>query len=190
MLYFMLLIPAAYIAGSINFAIILFKLLGKEDPRDSFSGNAGTTNVYRLAGIQWAVVVLVLDIGRAVGVAFAALYFLSLESTPWIALALIVGNRFPCFHGFKGGKGVANFLGFTAIIAPIAAGLSALTWVAVYLVFRKSFIGSFFMVTVMGVGIIIKTGPTPIALSGVLAVVLFIYANHKKNVVELLQGPL
>ncbi len=189
MTYFLPFIPAAYLAGSINFAIILFKLLGKEDPRDSFSGNAGATNVYRLAGVYWAIIVLLLDVGRAVGIAMAALFYLPLEFVSWIALSLVVGNRFPCFHGFKGGKGVANFLGYSAVIAPVAAGISALAWVVAYLLFRKSFIGSFFMVSVLGAGIILATGLTPIALSGVVAVVLFIFVNHKKNVLELVQAP-
>ena len=56
----------AYLAGSVNFAIIFFKVTGKEDPRLSFSGNAGTTNVYRQAGYFWATVIFLLDIGRAI----------------------------------------------------------------------------------------------------------------------------
>ena len=58
------LLLLAYLAGSINFAIIVLRLLGKEDPRTTFSGNAGTTNVYRQAGKGWAVLVLLLDVGR------------------------------------------------------------------------------------------------------------------------------
>jgi glycerol-3-phosphate acyltransferase PlsY len=65
----------AYLAGSVNFAIIFFKLAGKEDPRLSFSGNAGTTNVYRQAGYFWATVILLLDIGRALGVALSLCIF-------------------------------------------------------------------------------------------------------------------
>ena len=71
-----LILLFAYFAGSINFAIILLGLLGKEDPRTKFSGNAGTTNVYRQAGRGLAAVVLLLDAGRAVGLAALALYFL------------------------------------------------------------------------------------------------------------------
>jgi glycerol-3-phosphate acyltransferase PlsY len=70
-----LIYPFAYLAGSVNFAIIFLKLAGKADPRLNFSGNAGTTNVYRQAGILWAAVVFLLDIGRAITVAFMANYF-------------------------------------------------------------------------------------------------------------------
>ena len=111
----------AYLAGSVNFAIIFFKLTGKEDPRLSFSGNAGTTNVYRQAGYFWATVILLLDIGRALAVAVVAVYFLEGKYLPWAGFFLVLGNSFPCFHGFRGGKGVANYLGFTVLIAPWAA---------------------------------------------------------------------
>ena len=55
----------AYLAGSVIFAILFFKIAGRADPRSSFSGNAGTTNVYRQAGMPWAALVFALDIGRA-----------------------------------------------------------------------------------------------------------------------------
>jgi acyl phosphate:glycerol-3-phosphate acyltransferase len=117
----------AYFAGSINFAIIFFKLTGRGDPRLSFSGNAGTTNVYRQAGMMWAAVIFLLDIGRALAVAAVAIHFLDPSLLPWVGLFLVFGNSFPCFHGFRGGKGVANYLGFTMI------------WVGFFLVFGNSF---------------------------------------------------
>jgi hypothetical protein len=80
----------AYIAGSVNFAIIFFKLTGREDPRLSFSGNAGTTNVYRQAGYFWATVILLLDIGRALGVAAVAVYFFG-------GKIFTLGGFFSCF---------------------------------------------------------------------------------------------
>jgi glycerol-3-phosphate acyltransferase PlsY len=69
---FLLGMLCAYLAGSINFAILLFRLLGKDDPRTRFSGNAGVTNVYRQAGWPLAAMVLVLDVGRAMVVALLA----------------------------------------------------------------------------------------------------------------------
>ena len=98
---------ASYLAGSVNFAIIFFKLTGKADPRLIFSGNAGTTNVYRQAGILWAAFVFLLDVGRALAVAVIACYFLKTHLLPWAGFFLVLGNSFPCFHGFRGGKGVA-----------------------------------------------------------------------------------
>lgn len=122
----------AYLAGSVNFAILFFKIAGRADPRLSFSGNAGTTNVYRLAGMPWAVLVFALDIGRAMAVAALAGYFLDGGWLIWAGFFLVLGNSFPCFHGFRGGKGVANYLGFTVLTVPVAALSAAWLWVLVY----------------------------------------------------------
>ncbi len=174
----------AYLAGCVNFAIIFFKLTGKEDPRLSFSGNAGTTNVYRQAGILWAAVVFLLDIGRALAVAVIASYFLKTHLLPWAGFFLILGNSFPCFHGFRGGKGVANYLGFTALIAPWAALIAAAIWLAVYGIGRITFIASFFMVFTLAFGQAYYAHWNIIALSGAIATFLLILFNHRKNIFE------
>jgi acyl phosphate:glycerol-3-phosphate acyltransferase len=181
-----LILLLAYFAGSINFAIILLRLLHKEDPRTKFSGNAGTTNVYRQAGIGWAAIVLLLDAGRAVGLAAIALSGLPLALVPWVGTALVAGNRFPCFHRFAGGKGVASFLGFTILLVPWGAVLSCLVWVAVYGIVRIPFIASFFMVLTLG-GTTVMAYDTPAAaVTGTAVTVLLIFFNHWKNVVTLL----
>jgi len=174
----------AYLAGSVNFAIIFFKLTGKEDPRQSFSGNAGTTNVYRQAGILWAAVVFLLDIGRALAVAVIASYFLKTHLLPWAGFFLVLGNSFPCFHGFRGGKGVANYLGFTALIAPWAALASAAIWLVVYGIGRITFIASFFMVFVLALGQAFTLHWKFSAVSGALATFLLILFNHRKNIAD------
>lgn len=92
---FILLLVLAYLAGSINFSILLFRLTGREDPRQHGSGNPGATNVYRQAGAVWAAVVLLLDMGRAIAVAVLAQRLLNDWQVPWVGLGLILGNRFP-----------------------------------------------------------------------------------------------
>jgi glycerol-3-phosphate acyltransferase PlsY len=136
----------AYIAGSINFAIIVLGLLGKEDPRTTFSGNAGTTNVYRQAGKL-------------------ALAFLHATCVPWIGLALVAGNRFPLFHGFSGGKGVASYLGFILPISPWGAAVSCLVWVAVNRIVRIPFIASFFMILTLGGAAIAANGGQVVSIA-------------------------
>jgi glycerol-3-phosphate acyltransferase PlsY len=121
---------ASYLAGSINFAIFFLKWAGKDDPRKAFSGNAGVTNVYRSAGRRWAGFILLLDVGRAVLLAEIALHLLPLPLVPWIGFALVLGNCFPCFHEFRGGKGVAAYLGFSILLNPWFAIFAALLWVA------------------------------------------------------------
>jgi glycerol-3-phosphate acyltransferase PlsY len=181
-----LILLFAYFAGSINFAIILLGLLGKEDPRTKFSGNAGTTNVYRQAGRGWAAVVLLLDAGRAVGLAALALYFLPAALVSWVGTALVTGNRFPCFHRFQGGKGVASFLGFTLLIVPWGTVLSCLVWVVVYGIVRIPFIASFFMVLILGGATASSGDSQAVSIAGTVVTVLLIFFNHRKNIVTLL----
>jgi acyl phosphate:glycerol-3-phosphate acyltransferase len=181
-----LILLFAYFAGSINFAIILLGLLDKEDPRTKFSGNAGTTNVYRQAGRGWAAVVLLLDAGRAVGLAALALYFLPAALVPWVGTALVVGNRFPCLHRFQGGKGVASFLGFAILIAPWGTVLSCLVWVVVYDIVRIPFIASFFMVLILGGATASLGDSQAVSIAGTVVTVLLIFLNHRENIVTLL----
>ena len=177
----------AYLAGSINFSILLLKILGEEDPRKEFSGNPGVVNVYRQAGFFPAAAVWLLDMGRAIGVALACINLLPVALTPIGGLALITGNRFPCLHQFRGGKGVANYLGFTAIIAPFSAGIAALAWLSFFALFRIPFIGSFVMVFILGIGTLLACNFEPPAFAAVMATMGLIYYGHKRNVAGLIR---
>lgn len=180
----LIIILFAYLAGSINFAIIFFKIMGKKDPRLSYSGNAGTTNVYRQAGMVWATVVFLLDIGRAVVVALAAIYFLEKTLIPWAGFFLVLGNSFPCFHGFHGGKGVANYLGFTILVSPWVVVLSCAIWLVVYGIVRVPFIASFFMVFTLTIGQAHTFDWHFITVTGAVAAFLLIIYNHRKNIIK------
>ena len=187
MLIFLLLLTGAYLAGSVNFPILMFKILEKGDPRNEFSGNPGAFNVYRQLGIIWALVILLLDMSRAVAVALISVKLLGFQLVSWIGLRLILGNRFPCFHGFKGGKGVANYLGFSAVIVPTFAAISVPVWLVMYALFRIAFIGSLLMVFILGAGTLYFFDFDPVAGTGTLAIVLLIVYSHKQNIIELLQ---
>ena len=100
-----LILLLAYFAGSINFAIIILRLLDQEDPRTKFSGNAGTTNVYRQAGKGWAAVVLLLDAGRAVGLAALALWSPARRPGPLGRNGPGRGEPFPLFSPVSGRQG-------------------------------------------------------------------------------------
>ena len=175
-----------YLAGSINFAIIALRILGKEDPRTKFSGNAGTTNVYRQAGWGWAALVLLLDVGRAAALAALAMALLPSAFVPWIGLALVAGNRFPCFHGFRGGKGVASYLGFVVPIAPWGAAAACLAWVAVHRIVRIPFIASFCMILVLGRAVAAAGETDVLSIAGTAATVALIVFNHRRNIATLL----
>ncbi|MGB5216945.1 MAG: glycerol-3-phosphate acyltransferase [Smithella sp.] len=181
----LLIFLSAYLAGSINFAIIFFNLTGRGDPRLHFSGNAGTTNVYRQAGVLWATVVFLLDIGRALAVALVAIYFLEKAFLPWAGFFLVLGNSYPCFHGFRGGKGVANYLGFTLIVAPWAAIAAAVIWLIVYYgIARVPFIASFFMISTLACGQVIALGWQTGVITGAIASFVLILFNHRKNIAD------
>jgi glycerol-3-phosphate acyltransferase PlsY len=186
MIAFAVLFILVYIAGSINFAILVLKVIGEADPRTRFSGNAGTTNVYRQAGLAWAAVVLLLDLGRALAAAAMAVNFLPVNVVPWIGFSLVVGNRFPCFHQFRGGKGVAGFLGFTIMLSPVAAAVSAIIWVAVHRIAHIPFIASFFMISALAIGTMIAYNFEVVAATGTIATALLIIFNHRQNMAELL----
>ena len=175
-----------YLAGSINFAIIALRILGKEDPRTKFSGNAGTTNVYRQAGWGWAALVLLLDVGRAAALAVLAMALLQFAFVPWIGLVLVAGNRFPCFHGFRGGKGVASYLGFVVPIAPWGAAAACLAWVAVHRIVRIPFIASFCMILVLGRAVAAADETDVLSIAGTVATVALIVFNHRRNIATLL----
>jgi glycerol-3-phosphate acyltransferase PlsY len=183
MLGFVGVLLVAYLAGSVNFAIILSRLTGREDPRTKFSGNAGTTNVYRQAGKGLAALVLILDIGRAVALMLVLLHFLPFEHFSWIGLGLIMGNRFPCFHRFRGGKGVASYLGLALPITPMGTLLSCIVWVLVYTIVRIPFIASFFMILTLGGAVIAASDADAISIIGTVLTVLFLFINHSKNIV-------
>lgn len=175
---------ASYLAGSINFAIVFFKLAGKADPRLSFSGNAGTTNVYRQAGYFWAAVILLLDIGRALGLAVLAVHFMEGKHAPWAGFFLVLGNSFPCFHNFRGGKGVANYLGFTLFVQPWVALLAAIMWVTTFGIYRITFIASLVMVLTLSLGLSLFNYWVFCAVSGAAATFCLIVFNHRKNIIQ------
>jgi len=177
----------AYLAGSINFAILLFRLLGRHDPRTRFSGNAGVTNVCRQAGWALAALVLVLDVGRAMMVALLAGQFWADALVPWAGLALILGNHFSCFHGWPCSKGVANYLGFYGLLLPLGTGLALAVYLMVFALTRISFLGSFgILATVTGFGWM-RWGHEPLALAAVLTTAMSIVWFHRSNIAVLWQ---
>ena len=125
-----------YLLGSIPFGLIVGKLAAKKDIRQVGSGKIGATNVLRAAGKKAALIVLTLDLGKgalavvSAGIIFAGEYLTVGDTGIWwmgrsaqvlAALAAIAGHTWPIFVKFKGGRGVATFLGGLAILCPPAA---------------------------------------------------------------------
>ncbi|KAA0447047.1 MAG: glycerol-3-phosphate 1-O-acyltransferase PlsY, partial [Candidatus Thioglobus sp.] len=107
-----ILIIASYLIGSISSAILVCKVLRLPDPRTQGSNNPGATNVLRIGGKKAAAITLIGDGAKgAIAVAVAQYLGLDLLAMSLIALAAFLGHIYPIFFGFKGGKGVATFLG-------------------------------------------------------------------------------
>ncbi len=172
---------AAYLAGSINFAILTLKILRHPDPRKLHSGNPGVVNVYRQHGRLTAAAVLLLDLGRSITIALVAQWLLSPHWLPWVALALLIGNRYPCFHGFRGGKGVANLLGFVLALAPGYAVVSMAGWVLIHRWVKEPFIASFGMLAVLILGLVSVSGWMALSVVGCLCCAGWIVIAHRKN---------
>ncbi len=183
-----LLAVATYLAASVNFSILLFKALGKGDPRDRFSGNPGVTNVTRQIGRGWGLVVLLLDMSRAAAIALFGARLLPAPLVPLLGVILVLGNQRPLFHGFRGGKGVASYLGFSAIVSPYAAGVSCLAWVVAYGIFRQPFIGSFFMIAALGLGTLVHYSWAWPTVLGVVLTTGLIFQAHKTNIAAYRKG--
>lgn len=132
----LLCFAGAYLLGSLSTAIIVCKAFGLPDPRQEGSGNPGATNVLRLGGKKLAALVF---LGDALKGLIPVLIVKLLIGTPWVvmtaALCAFLGHLYPIFFKFKGGKGVATYigclfggyLGLGAIAAGIWLGIAALT---------------------------------------------------------------
>jgi acyl phosphate:glycerol-3-phosphate acyltransferase len=176
-----LLLLASYLLGSWNFAITVLRIGGFPDPRTQHSGNAGTSNVARIAGRPVAALVLALDLLRSVAVYQVARRFAPAEAVPWAGLALLLGNRFPLFHRFRGGKGVATYLGFLAAAEPWLALAACAAWLVTYLVGKVVAIASMTMLAVL-VAAAVHTWPRTIpAIAPTVLSAALILVGHRSN---------
>ncbi len=105
-----LAVLAAYLLGSVSFAIVVSRLMRLPDPRSYGSKNPGATNVLRTGSKVAAVVTLLGDAAKGWLAVWLALVFVP-EAAPYAALAVFLGHLFPAYHRFQGGKGVATAAG-------------------------------------------------------------------------------
>ena len=137
-LMYVAFIGVSYLAGSVNNAIIICRLLGY-DIRSLGSGNPGAMNMIRSVGLWWGVLTLVMDALKGALPALAGWFFLgdfcSFEGSRIGAclcgLGVIAGHIFPVYYKFKGGKGVASTLGICMVLNPLLGALSFLMLTAI-----------------------------------------------------------
>ena len=158
------------------------------DIRRRGSGNIGATNVLRTAGWTPALATLFGDIAK--GYAAAWVGGLAGPGPVWAAagaVLAVVGNCWPVFLGFRGGKGVATALGAFLRIAPWALIPAAVVWGALVASFRFVSLASICAVLGLPLAILALGYPPPLAAAG-LAVAVIVIARHHENVRRLLAG--
>jgi glycerol-3-phosphate acyltransferase PlsY len=177
----------AYLVGSINLSIIACRLRGIDDLRGAGSGNPGATNLLRVAGWKVAVPVLLLDIGKAAAVIWGAEFAGFPELAPVLALPLLLGNLFPVFHHFTGGKGVATVVGAMLAIHPIAMVLGGLVMLLVVGIGKRVSLGSMSMVVFYPLWLWLDDSPADDLITAA-TIALVILITHRANIARLLRG--
>ena len=195
------LVLAAYLIGSIPFGYLCGWLVRGIDIREHGSGNIGATNVGRVLGSKWGLLVLALDLAKGL-LPVGALAPLMIDPTApdfphWrvaAGIATIAGHMFPCWLGFRGGKGVATALGVVLCLGSwstlVAIAVFALTFALWRLVSLSAILASI----AFGVSRFVQLGPAPfgqetwsLAVFSLL-VPLLIVLRHRGNIARLLRG--
>jgi len=191
-----LLIPIAYVIGSISFAVMVSKSMGLPDPYTYGSGNPGATNVLRTGNKKAAVLTLIGDGAKgfiAVLLARLILGDASLTQTlnSWVlcgvVLAVFLGHLFPIFHGFRGGKGVATACGILFGINWVLGLATLSTWLIVAFFTRYSSLAAICAAIFGPVYCVFLFGVGPMGLTLTVVCVLLLW-RHRNNIVKLLDG--
>lgn len=141
MTLFILSLIISYLFGSIPFGLLLTKKFLKIDIREVGSKNIGATNVLRTGNKKIALLTLFFDFCKGLIPLLVAI-FLNINNPIIVGFAAFIGHIFPIWIKFRGGKGVATYIGIITIISPIAS-ISFLTiWIVIFLIFRYSSLSS------------------------------------------------
>lgn len=182
------LIIAAYLAGSISSAILVSKLAGLPDPRANGSGNPGATNVLRLAGKKAAALTLFGDMLKGLAPVLIAKYLgLPPLALAGVALAAFLGHLYPVFFSFRGGKGVATFLGVLLGLTWWVGGAVILTWLIIALLTRYSSLAALSAAFLAPLYLHWVGAPAEFMLVGVI-MTTFLLWRHQGNIRNLLSG--
>ncbi|WP_324779380.1 glycerol-3-phosphate 1-O-acyltransferase PlsY [Thiobacillus sedimenti] len=188
----LLLIAAAYLLGSLSFAVIVSRAMGLPDPRSFGSGNPGATNVLRTGRKAAAALTLLGDalkgwVAVVLARALAPQLGLAEEVVLLCALAVFIGHLFPVFFRFQGGKGVATALGVLVGLDPWLGLACLATWLAMAGVFRISSLAALTAAVLAPLysGLLTGWGNPTVA---VLVIALLLVYRHKSNLVKLATG--
>lgn len=176
----------AYLLGSIPFGIVMARLFGLGDLRAVGSGNIGATNVLRTGNKPAAFLTLILDAGKGAIAVLTARALLGEDAAQLAGFAAFLGHCFPVFLGFKGGKGVATFLGTLIALAwPIGLAACAI-WAVTAALFRMSSLAALVAAALSPLTAWLLGVPTAIVFCAALAVLIFI--RHHANITRIANG--
>lgn len=195
-----LLCPLAYLIGGINSAKNVTKAQ-HVDLSKVGSGNSGATNVGRAMGFKWFLVVTLLDVFKGACVALIGYLYCSLYTQNFayteahyiiilaMGLAAIIGAIFPVWYKFKGGKGIATWIGIAFFINPIVMCLAAVIFIPILLLIRLMSVCTLLGVIYWVVASLIFNAPrtVPVIILYCCFIVILVY-SHRKNVVRIFTG--
>ncbi len=183
-----LLVPAAYLIGSISSAIIVCRLMRLPDPRGQGSGNPGATNVVRIGGKKAGAITLAGDALKGlIPVLIAQLLDVNSLLLSLVVVAAFIGHLYPVFFNFKGGKGVATSLG-VSLGVNVFLGLAILaTWLLVYKIGKVSSLSALVAAILAPFYVWLIMGDQYLIITFTLTTLLLLW-RHKSNIQKLLQG--
>lgn len=175
-----------YLLGSIPFGLIITRIAGLGDVRRIGSGNIGATNVLRTGNKKLAALTLLLDaLKGTVAVLVAAIWGPAFGIAA--GFAAFLGHLFPVWLGFRGGKGVATYLGVLIALAWKAALVFAIVWIAIAYLTRYSSLAALLAAVAVPLSLFFWFGPASVAwLFTVMSVIVFF--KHHANIRRLLDG--
>jgi len=177
---------AGYLLGSIPFGMVIAKVMGLGNLREIGSGNIGATNVLRTGNKGAAAATLIFDAAKGAVAVLVARAFIGEDAAQIAGLAAFFGHLFPIWLGFRGGKGVATFLGILLALNWIVGLAACATWLVVVLFFRISSLGGLSAAALAPIWIIIQGDAKTILLAILLGLLVFI--RHRANIKRILAG--
>ena len=173
---------ASYLMGSIPFGLVLTKIFLRKDIREIGSGNIGATNVLRTGNNLIGYSTLILDITKAV---VPVIYVkINLPELIYIAsLCAFLGHVFPIWLKFKGGKGVATYVGILFSINILFGIIFSISWVIVFLLFKYSSLSSIIGSLSIPVYLLITNQTNNVIFFGIMFVLIFF--THRENIKRL-----
>ncbi|MBZ9681189.1 MULTISPECIES: glycerol-3-phosphate 1-O-acyltransferase PlsY [unclassified Mesorhizobium] len=174
-----------YLLGSIPFGLLLTRAAGLGDVRKIGSGNIGATNVLRTGNKGLAAATLLLDALKGTAAVLIASHFAP-EAAIWAGLGAFLGHLFPAWLGFKGGKGVATYLGVLVGLAWQVALIFAVVWLVMAFLFRYSSLAALAAAVVVPIALYFLSTPQIAILFVVMSIIVFI--KHRENISRLIAG--